>query len=1126
MKILFLTYLFLCSSFVRSELLVTEFLASNSGVSLQDEDEDSSDWIEIHNSGTDPVSLNGYQLTDDESDLGQWGFPDVTIPADGYLVVFASSKNRAVAGGELHTNFKLSAGGEYLALVDPLGAIVDEYSPEFPEQEEDVSYGLGTDEVTFGYFVEPTPGLANTVSAAGRVEDTQFSMGRGIYETSFAVEITSATSGATIRYTMDGSAPTEGIDGNGIEYSGPITISETTVLRAAAFKTGFFPSNVDTQSYLFPADVRTQYADGSAPPGWPTGTVNDQVYDYGMDPDITSRYTAQEMEDALTAIPSVMLTTDRENLTNATDGIYSNATEKGRDWERVGHLEMFGGNLAVPVNSRCGLRIRGGASRAGSNPKHAFRAFFRSDYGNGNLEYPLFDTEGVDEFDKIDFRTAQNYSWSKDGDNQNTFLRDVLGRDLQGAMGQPYTRSRYVHLYLNGIYWGLFMTQERAEANWGASYLGGDADDLDVIKATGAFEPTRYDTEATDGDLNGAWRDLWDLAKAQLANPTTARYNQMQGLDANGQRDPAVPVLLDVDNLIDYILLLGFIGGYDNSLSTFVGASNNWFSVRNSEGERGFAHILHDGEHSLGAGGGRWRANNDRINTTNGASSRPDFDKSNPQFLHMDLADSTPEYRLRFADRAHAVLFNDGLMTKERMLALLESRSQVVDQVIIAESARWGDADDGRTNDPADKENWESEVGRLRSVFSSRTEDFLGHLQAGGLYPDVEAPTFSPFTDQVLLGSSIGILAPSGTIYFTTDGSDPRLPDGSPNSTASILTADGETVVNNSTTLNARVLDNGEWSALTSNYYSTGSTPLPGDLVISEVHYHPSNPSTAAELAVSSDDGDFEFIELTNISQKDLELRGVRLAEQVIDDHLEGVRYTFEAGFILAPGARITVVANRAAFVARYPGVAASGIGGEFEGGLGNSGEWLELQNGEGTVIASFRYNDKAPWPTEADGDGQSLQLARLFGGVEYSDPLSWIALVDNGSPSDPGPGLFIGATGADLDGDGVPSLQEYFAGTTDNDGLVPQSEELSPAPDLDGEEIYFSFTRDPEAIGVSGSIQQSEELVSWGAPPLGSSLVSRVALPGNLVRETYQLPSGATNFPRLFVRLSITLAN
>ena len=332
-------------------------------------------------------------------------------------------------------------------------------------------------------------------------------------------------------------------------------------------------------------------------------------------------------------------------------------------------------------------------------------------------------------------------------------------------------------------------------------------------------------------------------------------------------------------------------------------------------------------------------------------------------------------------------------------------------------------------------------------------------------------------------------------------------------------------VINAPTYINARVLNGGEWSALVSHYYSTGNYPQPGDLVISEIHYNPSNPNSSSELSVSSDGDDFEFVELTNISNRDLELRGVRMAEQVIGDHLEGVRFTFEDGFLLTPGQRVSIVADREAFVTRYPSVPDESIAGEYRGGLGNSGEWLELRNADGVIIASFRYNDSEPWPTGADGLGFSLQLANLNGNIDYSDPSSWIAIVNNGTPSLSATGPFVGVASSDGDNDGVSALVEYYSGTSDNDNDRPLDPELSLQSDTGEQGLYFTFTRNPEAFGVIAEIEQSDQLGSWGAPPAGSTLVSRVVLPGNLLRETYRIAEGPLTVPRLFVRLSVSPA-
>jgi hypothetical protein len=124
------------------QVRITEFMASNAST-LTDEDGDTSDWIEIQNTTATNVSLLNWALTDSVNHPAEWVFPATNISGGGFMIVFASGKNRAVAGQELHTNFKLSSGGEYLALARPDGTIATEFSPEYPPQFPDVSYGIG-----------------------------------------------------------------------------------------------------------------------------------------------------------------------------------------------------------------------------------------------------------------------------------------------------------------------------------------------------------------------------------------------------------------------------------------------------------------------------------------------------------------------------------------------------------------------------------------------------------------------------------------------------------------------------------------------------------------------------------------------------------------------------------------------------------------------------------------------------------------------------------------------------------------------------------------------------------------------------------------------------------------------
>ena len=131
---------FLAAS-VPAQVVITEFMADNASVRT-DEDGDFSDWIELHNPGTESVNLDGWALTDLATQPARWTFPAVSIGPKAYLVVWASNKNRRTPGKQLHTNFRLDATGEYLALVRPNGAAATEFAPAYPPQVPDLAYGF------------------------------------------------------------------------------------------------------------------------------------------------------------------------------------------------------------------------------------------------------------------------------------------------------------------------------------------------------------------------------------------------------------------------------------------------------------------------------------------------------------------------------------------------------------------------------------------------------------------------------------------------------------------------------------------------------------------------------------------------------------------------------------------------------------------------------------------------------------------------------------------------------------------------------------------------------------------------------------------------------------------------
>jgi len=227
-------------------LIISEFMASNDNT-LNDEDGDSSDWIELFNSGLTTANLGGWYLTDAATDLTKWRLPSVTLLPNAYLVVFASGKDRASSLSPLHTSFQLSGNGEYLALVDPGGNVISEYAPDYPEQSTDVSYGRDrANPFLLGYFVDPTPGAQNTPSGAGFAPPVEFSSASRTFTSPFSLTLSNASPNAVIRYTLDGSLPSAASP----IYSAPLTIDRTLEVRTRAFEVGLLPGPPRSEHFI------------------------------------------------------------------------------------------------------------------------------------------------------------------------------------------------------------------------------------------------------------------------------------------------------------------------------------------------------------------------------------------------------------------------------------------------------------------------------------------------------------------------------------------------------------------------------------------------------------------------------------------------------------------------------------------------------------------------------------------------------------------------------------------------------------------------------------------------------------------------------------------------------------
>ena len=755
-------------------LVINELMASNSGI-IQDPQGQYDDWIEIHNYGIKAIDIGGMYLTDNLSDTTKWRIPAnntaaTTILAGGYLLIWAD--NDTTDAG-LHANFKLDAGGEEIGLFDSDGiTLID--SITFGDQTTDISYGRYPDAGDYWQiFDSPSPGAQNISVYLGDVAEAEFSHNRGFYGAPFSVTIATETDGAEIYYTLDGSDPYDldsgGRSRNGIVYTDPIPINKTTYLRAKAVKPGWRPSEVNTQTFIFLDDVLQQ---PRSPLGFPTSWGGTSA-DYEMDPDIVRdpRYNGM-MKDALLSIPSMSLVMVVDDLFGSSEGIYANPDGHGVSWERPGSMELIYPDGTDSIQVNCGIRIQGGAFRNwGLTKKKSFRLLFKGIYGPTKLRYPLFGEDAVDQFDTVVLRGGANdgYSWNSARYTEQ-YTRDEFGRSLQRATGNVGSHGTFVHLYVNGLYWGLYNPCERPDDAFSASYYGGEKEDWDSI----------HDLSASAGDT-AAWNQM--ISKCRQAANSNDAYHELQGNNPDGTPNPAYPNLLDVTNYVDYLIVNLWGGNWDWPWK-------NWWAGRDrSINSTGFKFFCWDYENTIGNNLNRSPLNKNALQNNFSSAGVP----------HENLSRNA-EYRMLFADRVHRYFFNNGILTPPSLTERYTAIADEIEMAIVAESARWGDQ---HHSTPLTLEEWydrdlnynDGRAGRgwiLNHYIPQRSDIVMQQFRNAGLYPNVDAPSFdlnvkfgmgtrTSWEDHIL-----SMTAPSGTIWYTLDGSDPRLPE-TPQQEATVL---------------------------------------------------------------------------------------------------------------------------------------------------------------------------------------------------------------------------------------------------------------------------------------------------------------------------------------------------
>jgi hypothetical protein len=916
-------------------VILSEFMASNAGT-INDEDGDREDWIELRNMDSATADLGGWYLTDTPNNLLKWRMPNVSLAPETYLLIWASGKNRTNPVGPLHTNFRLARESGYLALVSPGGEVISAFDPAYPEQWPDISYGRDQFAPTLlGYFPQPTPGGPNASGGPGFGPPVQFSRPGGTFLSSFELVLGTSSSTATIRYTLDGSLPIA----SSPVYAGPIAVTGTVLVRARSFEPGLLPGTPRSEAYLqlaaslanfssdLPLVVLHNFGGGTVPANYDQPAYL-AIFEPGAE--------------------------GRSSLTNAAE-----------------------------LATRVGFNIRGRSTAGMEKASYAVE---------------LWDESNEDKDRSVLGMPAES-DWVLYAPNvfDHPLIHNPFVYELSNELGRYASRSRLVELWVNttggsisgpvpsGNYRGVYVLMEKIKRNADrvdlarlapehtqppqvtGGYLLRVASDLD------ADERSFSAAELGIGYQYPAGLEMVTAQRAPQANYLrdyfNAFYAALTGPDP-GHPTTGYPAYVDVESWIDHHLL--------NVITLNVDAlrlSAYFFKERDRKIEMG---PIWDFDRAMGTtGGGDTRAFNPRNWRGQSWDQGTDFFNMNPEIFWnpwygrlFQQIDFWQQYVDRYQD------LREGFFANGHLFGLVDRLAAQLREAQPREASRWWDtrprngtvSANGYThNFPG---TYQGEIDFLKRWLGDRLDFMDTNFLA--------RPVLSRAGGPLDAGTPVTLSGPLGaTIYYTLDGLDPRAAGGSVAVGARVYSGPITIDANRRLVARARNLNHANltgpnrppvstpWSGRVAATYVVETPPL----VITELMYHPAGPPPG-DVAQGAEA--FEYIELLNRGGVPLNLAGFRFTR--------GIDYTF-GEVVLAAGERLVLVKDLAAFGTRYAG--AGLVAGPYGGQLDNAGERLTLEGPLGEPILDFTYDDD--WYPITDGHGFSLAI------VEENGPLdSW----------------------------------------------------------------------------------------------------------------------------------------
>jgi len=960
------------TNIILPQFFITEFMADNSGGgvnAIRDEDGDGSDWIEIYNSDQSVGNIGGWFLTDATNNLTKWRIPNgTTIPGRGYLVVFASGKNRTNVLGRLHTNFQLNNGGEFLALVNPLTNIISQFSPAYPAQQEDISYGRDRVNLELvGFYTTPTPGSNNVTSGAGFGPEVYFSHTNGTFINPFNLTLSVDDSNSVIRYTIVNTAQSFATATNiptasSTLYTGPISVNGSMQVRARAFPNapGFFPGPPRTESYI-------QIAGGAAT--------------FTSDLPIVVIHTL-----GAGTISGGFPTPDNSVIIQCFDN--------------VGGVASL--NQPPQLVTRAGINLRGSSTQG---------------YPKGSYAVELWD-EFNNDVEKSFLGLPKESDWVLYAPNgfDISLMHNPIMHQFARDMGLYSSRTRFVEVFFRndsgaltadtnatgaamGNYAGVYVLEEKVKRD-------GARVDIDELRP----EHTNSTT------ITGGW-----LLKIDRDDPNertfspagvgdNVNYVDPDGLEmvppANPGRAAQAAYILSYFNNFN----AGLSGGtsltnvastnhYSNYLDVDASIDHHIVNVAtmNVDGYRLSGYIykqrggklvfgpVWDVDRGLGTSRSDLRAFNPRAwqawDPLGASDYGTDFFQgaTPPNFMRFWFTDV--DFWQRWVDRYQ--MWRTSALDTNRVVAMVDGFHAELRQSQVREQKRWGGNGASDTNPRNGIVNAGGGVyshtfpGTYQGEVDFQKKWLVEHIH----FMDtnlLNRPTLPSPEGQIPMGALVSITDNSGKvgtrIYYTVDGSDPRGFQGTTNPAA--LLYNGPITITNNVRIRARAV-NANHRNLTGisgpgSRNPVVSTPWSGDsvstyyitpprLVVSELMYHPAPPTSQSD---TNDADNFEYIELKNVGTTTLNLAGFRFTN--------GVDFTFSAtGGVttLAPGGYVLVVGHLAAFNSRYG--AQPNVAGVFSGNLANEGERITLVGPALEPILDFTYSDN--WLPVTDGFGWSL---------------------------------------------------------------------------------------------------------------------------------------------------------